>query len=111
MRPTVARRDGKGSPMSHAARRWPLLLAAVLVVVLLLAGSPAGAHSPRITRGDADAIFEPTPTGGWAILLHSPTGQGAPFDAQDRGAIRPLSFNDGKHYCAEDWHVILLAPV
>jgi hypothetical protein len=81
------------------------------VVVLLLAGSPAGANSPRITRGDAEAIFQATPNGGWAVLLHSPTGQGAPFDAQDRGAIRPLSFNDGKHYCAEDWHVILLAPV
>jgi hypothetical protein len=83
----------------------------VLVAVPLLVGSPAGANSARITRGDVEAIFQATPNGGWAVLLHSPTGQGAPFDAQDRGAIRPLSFNDGKHYCAEDWHVILLAPV
>ena len=97
--------------MSHAARRWPLLLAAVLVVVLLLAGSPAGANSPRITRGDAEAIFQATPNGGWAVLLHSPTGQGAPFDAQALGAIRPLPAWEGRHFCAEDWHVILLAPV
>jgi len=97
--------------MLQATRRWTLLVSAVLVVVSLLAGSPAGANSARITRGDAEAIFQATPNGGWAVLLHSPTGQGAPFDAQDRGAIRPLSFNDGKHYCAEDWHVILLAPI
>lgn len=97
--------------MMRAARRWTLVAVVVLVVVSLLAGSPAGANSARITRGDAEAIFQATPNGGWAVLLHSPTGQGAPFDAQDRGAIRPLSFNDGKHYCAEDWHVILLAPV
>lgn len=97
--------------MLRAMRRWTVLAAAVLVVVSLLAGSPAGANSPRITRGDVEAIFQATPNGGWAVLLHSPTGQGAPFDAQDRGAIRPLSFNDGRHYCAEDWHVILLASV
>jgi hypothetical protein len=97
--------------MMRAARRWTLVAVVVLVVVSLLAGSPAAANSARITRGDAEAIFQATPNGGWAVLLHSPTGQGAPFDAQDRGAIRPLSFNDGKHYCAEDWHVILLAPI
>jgi hypothetical protein len=95
----------------QATRRWTLLVSAVLVVVSLLAGSPAGANSARITRGDAEAIFQATPNGGWAVLLHSPTGQGAPFDAQDRGAIRPLSSNDGRHYCAEDWHVILLASI
>jgi hypothetical protein len=97
--------------MLYASRRWTVLAAAVLVVVSLSAGSPAGANSPRITRGDVEAIFQATPNGGWAVLLHSPTGQGAPFDAQDRGAIRPLSFNDGKHYCAEDWHVILFAMI
>jgi hypothetical protein len=93
--------------MSHAARRWILLLAAVLVVVLLLAGSPAGANSPRITRGDAEAIFQATPNGGWAVLLHSPTGQGAPFNAQALGAVRPLPAWEGRHFCVEDWHVIL----
>src|SRR4029453_18576799 len=97
--------------MLQAARRWIMVAVVVLVAVPLLVGSPAGANSARITRGDVEAIFQATPNGGWAVLLHSPTGQGAPFDAQDRGAIRPLSFNDGKHYSAGDWHVILLAPV
>jgi hypothetical protein len=47
--------------------------------------------------------------GGWAILLHSPPAQGAPADANIRGEIRPLPFHDGRHYCVEDWHVILVA--
>lgn len=97
--------------MPHVTRRWTLLAVAVLVVMSLLAGSPAGANSPRITRGDVQAIFQATPTGRWAVQLHSPTGQGAPFDAQLRGAIRPLAVADGRHFCAEDWHVILLALV
>lgn len=97
--------------MLRAMRRWTVLAAAVLVVVSLLAGSPADANSPRITRGDVEAIFQAAPNGGWAVRLHSPTGQGGPVDAQDRGAIRPLSFNDGKHYCAEDWHVIALGLI
>jgi hypothetical protein len=97
--------------MLYARRRWTLLVVGVLVAVLLLAGSPAGANSPRITRGDVQAIFQATLNGGWAVLLHSPTGQGAPFAAQERGAIRPLAVADGRHFCAEDWHVILLGLI
>jgi hypothetical protein len=97
--------------MSHAARRWTLLLAAVLVAVSLLASSPAGANPARVTRGDVQAIFQAFGNGGWAILLHSPTGQGAPADVNIRGEIRPLAFHDGRHYCVEDWHVILIAIV
>jgi hypothetical protein len=93
----------------HATRRWTLLVFVVLVVVSLLTGSPAGANSPRITRGDAQAILQASPNGFWAIQLHGPVLQGAPSDAQARGAIRP--YNDGQHYCAEDWHVILLGII
>ena len=97
--------------MPHATRRWTLLAVAVLVAVSLLAGSPAGANSPRVTRGDAEAIFQAFPNGGWAVRLHSPTTQGAPADVNIRGQIRPLPVADGRHFCAEDWHVILLALV
>ena len=97
--------------MLHATRKWTLLAVAVLVAVALLAGSPAGANSPRVTRGDAQAIFQAFPNGGWAVLLHSPTTQGAPADVNIRGQIRPLPIADGRHFCAEDWHVILLALV
>jgi hypothetical protein len=97
--------------MLHATRRWTLLAVAVLVAVSLLAGSPAGANSPRVTHGDAEAIFQAFPNGGWAVRLHSPTTQGAPADVDIRGQIRPLPIADGRHFCAEDWHVILLALV
>jgi len=50
--------------MPHAKRRWTLLAVAVLVAVSLLAGSPAGANSPRVTRGDAQAILQAFPNGG-----------------------------------------------
>ena len=53
-----------------------------------------------MSRGDAQAIFQASPNGFWAIQLHSPVLQGAPSDAQARGAIRPEPFNDGQHYCA-----------
>jgi hypothetical protein len=72
---------------------------------------PSQRQLPRITRGDAQAIFQASPNGFWAVQLHSPVLQGAPSDAQARGAIRPEPFNDGQHYCAEDWHVILLATI
>jgi hypothetical protein len=97
--------------MPHATRRLTLLVVGVLVAVLPMAGSPAGANSPRITRGDVQAIFQATLNGRVAVELHSPTFQGAPFAAQERGAIRPLAVADGRHFCTEDWHVVLLGLV
>jgi len=88
--------------MLHTARRWTLLAVAVLVAVPLLAGSPAGANPPRVTRGDVKALFEAFDNAGQAILLHSPTVQGAPADANVLGEIRPFAFHDGRHYCVED---------
>jgi hypothetical protein len=98
--------------MPHATRsRWTLLAATVLVAVSLSAGSPAGANPPRVTRGDVQALLEAFENGGWAILLHSPTAQGAPADVNLRGEIRPLASHDRRHYCVDDWHVILLGIV
>lgn len=47
------------------------------------------------------------------MLNHSPVSLGAPADLDRRATIRPLVDEgfDGRHYCAEDWHVILLADV
>jgi hypothetical protein len=73
--------------------------------------APPAPNPPRVTQGDAQALFEAFENGGWAILLHSPTAQGAPADVNIRGEIRPLAFNDGRHYCVEDWHVILLGII
>ena len=54
----------------------------------------------RISRGEAEAVFHTTFTEG----LH---GRGAPSDPHQQMVIKPW-FEDGRHYCAEDWHAILL---
>jgi hypothetical protein len=54
----------------------------------------------RISRGEAEAVFNTGFTGG----LH---GRGAPDDPDQQVAIKPF-FENGRHYCVEDWHVLLL---
>ena len=78
-------------------------LAVVLAAGLVLAAAAAHANSPRVTKGDAKAVFEAFPNGGSA-------GQGAPSDGlvDGRTAIRPFVFFNGKHYCVLDWHVALI---
>ena len=69
-------------------------------------------ESHRITRGDAEAVLNAFGGGGRAVLLHSRTGEGAPADFfGSHGSIRPFAGSpwDGAHFCAEDWHVILIA--
>jgi hypothetical protein len=96
--------------MLCATRRWTLLVSALLTVVSLLVGSPAGADPRRITQGDAQAILEAFGTGGRVILANGTTTEGAPADFfGSHGSIRPLPQWGARHYCAEDWHVILLS--
>jgi hypothetical protein len=50
--------------------------------------------------------------GGRAVLLHSTTAEGAPADfVGSHGSIRPFAGSpwDGAHFCADDWHMILIA--
>jgi hypothetical protein len=86
--------------MLQAARRWTLVAVVVLVAVPLLVGSPAGAASARITRSDAEAVFKAAT-------------RGVDLDPDVRVRILPLedSVFDGRHYCVEDWHVIMLTWV
>jgi hypothetical protein len=69
--------------------------------------------SRRITRGDVTAILQAFGGGGRVILQHSRVLEGAPADASIRGSIRPFAGSewDGAHFCAEDWHVILIADI
>jgi hypothetical protein len=74
----------------------------------------ASSTSRRITRGDAEAVLNAFGGGGQAVLLHSKTAEGAPADfLGSHGSIRPFSGSpwDGAHFCAEDWHVILIADI
>ncbi|WP_328989004.1 hypothetical protein OG394_22525 [Kribbella sp. NBC_01245] len=68
----------------------------------------------RITRGDATAVFEAFGNGGRTVLQHSQVAQAAPADeVGSRGSIRPFSGSpwDGAAFCADDWHVILIADI
>jgi hypothetical protein len=56
----------------------------------------------RINRGKAEAVFHTGFTGG----LRS--SHGAPTNPNRTVTIKPFEEEDVSHYCAEDWHVILL---
>lgn len=87
-----------------ARRAFPVVQA---LFALFFAAS-ASANSPRVTRGDAEAIFQGAFNGGWAVRLHSDNLAGAPADFLVDSLAR---LNDGRHYCALDWHVISAAIV
>jgi hypothetical protein len=86
--------------MLQAARRWTLVAVVVLVAVPLLVGSPAGAASARITRSEAEAVFKAS-------------ARGEDLDPDVRVRISPFqgSVWDGRHFCVEDWHVIMVTWV
>jgi hypothetical protein len=69
----------------------------------------------RITRGDAEAVLNAFGTGGQVILRRSgETAEAGPADfLGSHGSIRPYEGSpwDGRHFCAEDWHVILVGWV
>jgi hypothetical protein len=64
-----------------------------------------------VSRGAAVAAFNAFATGGRIILNRPGRDQGVPADSDVRAIIRPFSGTifDGRHYCAEDWHVLMLA--
>jgi hypothetical protein len=95
-------------------RAMTSLFISLLTAASMLLALPAQATTTRITRGDAQAVFEAFGGGGFAILLHSKVAQGAPADFfGSHGAIHPFSGSpwDGAHFCAEDWHVPSVADI
>jgi hypothetical protein len=88
-------------------RRRAKTFSIVLVAALSLGTGIARADSARVTRGDAEAIFQARLTGDFAIRVHSTALAGAP--AQDGlGRILPFHAFDGTHYCSLDWHSLSL---
>jgi hypothetical protein len=88
------------------------VLVAATVVAAFIASS-AAADSQRVTQGDATAVLEAFGNGGWSILNHATVVEGAPADGLVGGlaTIRPFKFFNRKHYCALDWHVLVLADI
>jgi hypothetical protein len=84
------------------------VIAAAVLTLTLLSATTAGA-STRITQGDAQAVANAFGSGGWAVINHNKVELAGPGDRP--AAIRPLEPFDGRHYCALDWHAIVLADV
>ena len=83
-----------------------------LLAMTLLAATSAEANAPRVTEGDAQAVFEAFGNGGWGVVLNGGTvEEGAPSDfLQDSMArISPAALWNGRHFCSLDWHVISVA--
>ena len=83
-------------------------MASLLAILSLFSLAPAEASTDRVLQAFGN--------GGRAILFQHGVvlsdfaeGLGAPADSEVRAAIRPLPLWDGRHFCAKDWHVILIS--
>ena len=65
----------------------------------------------RASEGDARAVLQAFGGGGLAVRLHQEAAGGGPGDPLDRVAIRPFGPWDNRHFCALDWHTILIADI
>jgi hypothetical protein len=99
--------------MAHdGIRRLLVAVVASTVAVVALGSTIAYAASPGgPTRGDAQGVFQAFLTGGSAIRAHNQLAEGVPGvpggTTPDGARIYPVI--DGLEYCAQGWHVILLA--
>jgi hypothetical protein len=95
-------------------RKVTIFSVGLLALVLLLVTS-AQANAPRVTQGDARAIFEAWNNGGWAVVLNGGTiEEGAPADflpPDSTARISPAAQWNGAHFCSLDWHVIAVAAI
>jgi hypothetical protein len=82
-----------------------LIVAAALVMAIAVGAVDAAADSPRVTRGDAEALFNAGTSGGFAIKTHAGVIAGAPASP---GRILPGANFEGVHICANDWHVMAI---
>lgn len=97
--------------MWHARTGWAI---SAVAIAWLAAGVPAFAAPDRVTHGDAQAILQGYGTGGRALRSNGATVSGAPADFGGLATIRPFDppgGANGRHFCAEDWHVIVLALI
>jgi len=107
-------------PTTRLSRRLVRIMgmAGLLAILSLFSLAPAQASTDRVAQGDAEAVLRAFGNGGWAIRNHHGVittdpaeGLSTPADIEGRASIRPLPMFDGRHYCAEDWHVIALALI
>jgi len=85
-------------------------IAMLLTSSFYSSGHQAFANPPRVTAGDAQAVLHGSTTGGSVIFKHRGTVEGGPSDSRlgSLAAIRPIPPWNGRHFCADDWHVLLV---
>jgi hypothetical protein len=66
-----------------------------------------------LTKGDAQAVLQAAGGAGRVINRKKVAEFGNPADVGLRATIRPFSNSpfDQRHYCVEDWHVIVVAYI
>jgi hypothetical protein len=106
---------GKGGVMLTRSIGFRLFIVPALVGVVFVAtiGSTlaAKASAGPPTRGDAEAAFQAFFAGGSAIRAHNPLAGGAPGVPVDPppDSTRIYPAIDDAVYCAQGWHVVMLA--
>lgn len=113
-KPIVAQATPGFAPRFDCALVWAAIgatLRSILVACSLLLGVTSASATERITRGDAEAIFQAFNNGGWAIRLQPGVIEGAPSDFLAGSLARISTTANNRHYCALDWHVILVSLV
>jgi hypothetical protein len=101
-------------PKIHAiARTFPrtmglIVVASVGVALAVGVASPAGAAIPtRVTKGQAQAVFQSQPTGGAAIEQNPAAPGAAPLADREKPVVMsPISSGPDDPFCVLDWHVI-----
>jgi hypothetical protein len=111
MRSARAPLDRIAAATTSVARspRTLLLGLASIVTRALLVSSAVATGRRRARRGDAAAVLNAFGNGGWAVINHSDVARRGVVDQQIQ--IRPFDFFDGRHYCALDWHTIVIADI
>lgn len=95
--------------VSRSPTRTLLLALASPMTRALLVSSAVATGRRRARRGDAEAVLNAFGNGGWAVINHSDIARRGVVDRQIQ--IRPFDFFDGRHYCAPDWHTIVIADI
>jgi hypothetical protein len=95
--------------LSRSPTRTLLLGLASMVTRALLVSCAVATQRRRARRGDAEAVLNAFGNGGWAVINHSDVARRGVVDQQIQ--IRPFDFFDGRHYCALDWHTIVIADI
>jgi hypothetical protein len=86
-----------------------IVIACVGVALTVGVASSAGAATPtRVTKGEAEAVFQSLFTAGFFVIGNTPAApHAAPLaDEQKPVIMSPISSGPDEPFCVLDWHVI-----